>query len=183
MIQPLITELILTDRFLRLTTTLCAGLAKKIPTIIQEYVADAEYIPIDVPGLTVEKAELFAKEKQAEKIRYGGALEDAVTASQKQCAAVKKMKEFFEERIFGKYIKNYCEKINVYCQDEPCFKILKKSNNKHLRKGDLFCLDKQHKNHLEVFDRLGKGRCVLNLDGPLNIKKTNTMLAQNRTLF
>lgn len=44
--------------------------------------------------------------------------------------------------------------------------------NQHIRKRDKFCVDKQHMNHIEVFDSSEKARAVLNLDGSLNTAKT-----------
>ena len=50
----------------------------------------------------------------------------------------------------------------------------------YIRSGDQFYLDGSHKNHLEVFDRSGNFRYVLNLDGSVNVKKTAS--AQGRKL-
>jgi len=54
--------------------------------------------------------------------------------------------------------------------------------NQHIRKGDQFYIDKQHMNHIEVFDSSGKARAVLNLDGSLNTAKTTAALQQGRTI-
>jgi len=48
----------------------------------------------------------------------------------------------------------------------------KEDINKDIRKGDLFYIDDQHMNHIEVFDRRGKTRGVLNLDGTYNEAKS-----------
>ena len=50
----------------------------------------------------------------------------------------------------------------------------------YLKKSDQFYLDGQHKNHLEVFDRRGNFKFVLNLDGTLNEAKTKA--AEGRRL-
>jgi len=49
-----------------------------------------------------------------------------------------------------------------------------------LKKGDRFYLDAMHKNHIEVFNRNGKIKTVLNLDGTENISKLKA--AEGRTV-
>ena len=41
-----------------------------------------------------------------------------------------------------------------------------------LKKGDQIYLDGKHKNHFEVYDKNGKAKAVLNVDGSINEKKT-----------
>ena len=43
---------------------------------------------------------------------------------------------------------------------------------KTIKAGDQLYLDAMHKDHLEVFDRNGNFRAVLNLDGTINRVKT-----------
>lgn len=49
-----------------------------------------------------------------------------------------------------------------------------------LKKGDYFYLDPSEKNHIEVFDRNGKFKTVLNLDGTNNAGKST--LAKRRDI-
>ena len=42
----------------------------------------------------------------------------------------------------------------------------------NIKKGDLYYLDGQHKNHIEVFDKTGRAKAVLNLNGSYNEQKT-----------
>lgn len=43
-------------------------------------------------------------------------------------------------------------------------------------------LDNLHKDHLEVFDKFDNVKFVLNLDGSINVDKTNKVLAEGRKL-
>ncbi|CCW30106.1 hypothetical protein ABLA30_03325 [Xenorhabdus nematophila] len=54
--------------------------------------------------------------------------------------------------------------------------------DQHIKKGDQFYLDGSHKNHLEVFDKRGNFRVVLNLDGSINETKTKQAEAEGRKL-
>lgn len=58
----------------------------------------------------------------------------------------------------------------------------KKLESSYLNKGDKFYLDNLHKDHLEVFDKRGNAKNVLNLDGTLNYSKTESALAEKRKL-
>lgn len=49
-----------------------------------------------------------------------------------------------------------------------------------IKKGDQFYLDGQHKDHLELFDKRGNFKAVLNLDGTINQAKTE--VAKGRKL-
>lgn len=55
-----------------------------------------------------------------------------------------------------------------------------KTNNPNLKKGDYYHLDSKHGNHIEVYDRTGKSKAVLDLDGNLN--KTKTKIAEGRII-
>lgn len=46
----------------------------------------------------------------------------------------------------------------------------------YIKKGDQFYLDAQHKDHLEVFDKRGNFKAVLNLDGSINKYKTDVVI-------
>ncbi|EOH96609.1 hypothetical protein UAY_02977 [Enterococcus moraviensis ATCC BAA-383] len=54
--------------------------------------------------------------------------------------------------------------------------------SENLRKNDQFYLDGQHKDHLEVFDKQGNFRFVLNLDGSINGAKTAKAAKQGRRI-
>ncbi|MBR8661825.1 hypothetical protein KDN35_19610 [Brevibacillus sp. NL20B1] len=58
----------------------------------------------------------------------------------------------------------------------------KKVQNPYLKKGDGFYLDSLHYDHIEVVDSRGKVKAVLNLDGTLNVSKTEQALKQGRTV-
>ncbi|MCA6221229.1 hypothetical protein KZ793_11915 [Photorhabdus sp. UCH-936] len=51
-----------------------------------------------------------------------------------------------------------------------------------ITKGDKYYLDGSHMNHLEVFDRNGKFKVVVNLDGSFNEAKTKSAKAEGRRL-
>lgn len=84
---------------------------------------------------------------------------------------VANMKGFFTLTAFGKKIKNYVEKTNKIVQGQSVYKVIRNCGNNLLRKGDQLYLDNLHKNHLEVFDRNGQFKNVLNLNGTQNATK------------
>lgn len=53
---------------------------------------------------------------------------------------------------------------------------------KHLNKGDHLYLDSQHKDHLEVFNKRGNIKNVLNLDGTKNWEKTERAIEEGRSI-
>jgi len=59
---------------------------------------------------------------------------------------------------------------------------VEKNTVKHLKKGDHIYLEVLHKNHLEVASKQGKINYVLNLDGTMNRKKTNTAIREGRKI-
>lgn len=52
----------------------------------------------------------------------------------------------------------------------------------YLNKGSKLYLDNLHKDHLEVFDKRANAKVVLNLDGTLNVSKTEQSLKEARKL-
>lgn len=58
----------------------------------------------------------------------------------------------------------------------------RKSKQDAVSTGDQIDPDAAHKNHLEAFDRNGKFKWVLNLDGTTNDVKTNAAAATGRRL-
>ena len=81
---------------------------------------------------------------------------------------VSNMDEFFETN-FGSEIKNKVSKTNKRVDGQTVYKVDKKTGN--LKKNDQVYLDGLHKDHLEVFDKNGTLRTILNLDGTVNLDK------------
>lgn len=72
---------------------------------------------------------------------------------------------------FGKQLAQISEKTTLPTQQGQSVFLVKR-NQGLLKTGDRFYLDGQHKNHLEVFDKNGNFKFVLNMDGSLNQMKT-----------
>lgn len=85
--------------------------------------------------------------------------------------SVSNMNEFFDME-FGKTISNSLSKSKVRYDGQSIYKIEKKIDNQYLKKGYGVYLDGLHKDHLEVIDKRGNVKYVLNLDGTLNLDKT-----------
>lgn len=85
--------------------------------------------------------------------------------------SVDNMNEFFKDG-FGKSIKNNLSKTNLKYDGQTIYKVTSKTGNEYLKKGYGVYLDALHKDHLEVIDKLGNVKYVLNLDGTLNADKT-----------
>ncbi len=85
--------------------------------------------------------------------------------------AVKNMDEFFESE-FGSELKGNVEKTSKRVDGQQVYKLKKNMKSYKLNKSDQVYLDGLHKDHLEVFDKQGNPLRVLNLDGTINIKKT-----------
>ena len=85
--------------------------------------------------------------------------------------SVSNIGEFFKDG-FGKSIKNKLSKSSLKYDGQSIYKVISKTNNRYLKKGYGVYLDGLHKDHLEIIDKLGKVKYVLNLDGTLNADKT-----------
>ena len=85
--------------------------------------------------------------------------------------SVYNMSEFFADG-FGKSIKNNLSKTSLKYNGQAIYKVTAKTENDYLKKGYGVYLDALHKDHLEVIDKVGKVKYVLNLDGTLNVDKT-----------
>nr|WP_255519988.1 VENN motif pre-toxin domain-containing protein [Serratia sp. PAMC26656] len=85
--------------------------------------------------------------------------------------SVGNMSEFLKQPGFGSQIKNTTQKSSQQYQGQSVYKATG-DIGEYIKKGDQFYLDGQHKNHLEVFDKRGSFRAVLNLDGSINQAKT-----------
>jgi len=90
--------------------------------------------------------------------------------------SVSNMREFFQT-AFGAAIKNSSSKLGRQYQGQSLYRVSKKTGS--LKKGDHYYLDGLHKNHLEVFDKNGNFKFVLNLDGSKNPSKTASALGRN----
>ncbi len=93
----------------------------------------------------------------------------------------KNMSQFFELK-FGKAIKNVSQKTSKIVKGATVYKITGKTENEFLKKGDQYYLDTLHYDHIEVFDSRNNVKAVLNLDGKLNLKKTETALKEGRKI-
>lgn len=93
--------------------------------------------------------------------------------------SIANMAEFFSDG-FGKSIKNNVTKTKNQFQGQSIYKVTKKTDNSYLKKGDGLYLYNLHKDHLEIIDSKGKVKAVLNLDGSLNVTKTEKVLKEGR---
>lgn len=123
-------------------------------------------------GLDSQKAEILAGAAMA-------AVTGGIGKYQPNKGAVGNMKEFLTQPGFGTQIKSSTQKTSQIYQGQSVYKATGEIGD-HIKKGDQFYLDGQHKNHLEVFDSKGKFKAVLNLDGSINQAKTEA--AKGRTL-
>lgn len=105
-------------------------------------------------------------------INIGLTIKDLSQYAGKSSKPVENMKTFFQGS-FGSILKKSSSGTSQIYKKQRVFEISNKMKEyKYLRKGDKFYLDSLHKNHIEVFDKNGKARLVLNLDGTINIEKT-----------
>ncbi|WP_082001717.1 hemagglutinin repeat-containing protein [Rahnella aquatilis] len=86
--------------------------------------------------------------------------------------AVSNMGELLKQPGFGSTVKDNTQKTNQQYQGQSVYKATDDIGD-YIKKGDQFYLDGQHKNHLEIFDKRGNFRSVLNLDGTINQTKTD----------
>ncbi|MGT3221010.1 VENN motif pre-toxin domain-containing protein, partial [Yersinia enterocolitica] len=85
--------------------------------------------------------------------------------------AVGNMGEFLKKSGFGNDIKDVTRKTSKQYQGQNIYQAQNKTGDT-IKKGDQLYLDAKHKDHLEVFDKSGNFKAVLNLDGSVNIDKT-----------
>lgn len=84
---------------------------------------------------------------------------------------VPNMDAFFKTD-FGKEISPFLTKTKIKYDGQSIYKVSTKPGHPYLKKGYGIYLDALHKDHLEVIDKQGKVRIVLNLDGSVNKVKT-----------
>lgn len=85
--------------------------------------------------------------------------------------AVGNMSEFLKKPGFGNDIKDVTRKTSKQYQGQSIYQDQNKTGDT-IKKGDQLYLDAKHKYHLEVFDKNGNFKTVLNLDGSVNFDKT-----------
>ncbi|RSJ54511.1 hypothetical protein D8808_06580 [Streptococcus gordonii] len=90
---------------------------------------------------------------------------------------VNNMQEFFETD-FGEQLKSSVRKTKRQYDGQTIYEVVDKSIP-GLKKGDQLYLDGSHKDHIEVFDKRGKFKKVINLDGSVNDVKTKNALGRN----
>ena len=93
---------------------------------------------------------------------------------------VNNMQEFFETD-FGEQLKKSVRKTKRHYDGQAIYEVVDKGIP-GLKKGDQIYLDGMHKDHLEVFTRNGKISQVINLDGSINVRKTEEAIRQGRKL-
>ncbi|WP_413530082.1 VENN motif pre-toxin domain-containing protein [Rahnella inusitata] len=93
--------------------------------------------------------------------------------------AVGNMGELLNQAGFGSDIKGNTQKSSQQYQGQSIYKATGDIGD-NIKKGDQFYLDGQHKDHLELFDKRGNFKAVLNLDGTINQAKTE--VAKGRKL-
>ncbi|MEK9498353.1 hypothetical protein V2H77_18155 [Photorhabdus sp. P32] len=137
-----------------------------------------------------KKGALIAKEA-VESAGVGGAIGGKASVAsivgknkqpyQPNQGAVGNMGEFFRQPGFGSQIKNSSSKTSQIYQGQSVYQA-KDVVGDHIAKGDKYYLDGMHKNHIEIFDKNGKFKSVLNLDGSYNEVKTQKAMAEGRRL-
>jgi len=99
----------------------------------------------------------------------------------KEPAKVANMKEFFQTE-FGGSLAGVSQKTSKIYKGQAVYTVSKKAENPYLKKGDQFYLDSLHYDHIEVFDKQGKVKAVINLNGTLNEAKTAAAIKSGREL-
>ncbi|MBS9437484.1 hemolysin BL-binding protein [Photorhabdus noenieputensis] len=91
--------------------------------------------------------------------------------------AVGNMGEFFRQSGFGSQTKSNSQKTSKMYDGQSIYQASSDIGT-HIKKGDQFYLDGDHKNHLEVFDKRGNFKVVINLDGSINQAKTDKAMGR-----
>lgn len=94
------------------------------------------------------------------------------------------MKQFFNESEFGRLLKKHSVKAEGRYDGQSIYKITQKIQRRDyiIDKDDYFYLDGLHKDHLEFFSKSRKSKMVLDLNGALNIKKTELIKNGSRNI-
>ena len=154
-----------------------SGINKVLDTPIgfSRQVAMAGGPAMDIGGATLREAGQYAKKGwdnmvQAFAKNGNEVVEGAGKGSSKSSKTVGNMSEFLDSD-FGQEIGNSLQKTSKRYDGQSVYKVTE--NIGDLKKGDQLYLDGLHKDHLEVFDKRGKLKNVLNLDGTSNLDKLN----------
>jgi filamentous hemagglutinin len=87
------------------------------------------------------------------------------------CCSVGNMKEFLKSDGFGSDVSSGTQKTSKIYDGQSVYKATS-SVGDYIKKNDQLYLDGLHKDHIELFDKNGNFKAVLNLDGTLNEAKT-----------
>jgi filamentous hemagglutinin len=102
---------------------------------------------------------------------YSEGASTGVTGYTPNAGSVGNMKEFLQQPGFGNQIQSDTRKTSQQYQGQSIYQATGDIGSV-IKRGDQIYLDGQHKNHLEVFDKKGGLKYVLNLDGSINDAKT-----------
>ncbi|UOO83192.1 S-layer family protein [Uruburuella testudinis] len=93
---------------------------------------------------------------------------------------VPNMSTYMKHNPFGKQLSQISEKTKFQYQGQSVYTVQKSQGL--LKTGDRFYLDGQHKNHLEIFDKNGNFRFVLDMNGSVNQTKTKAAIGRKLNL-
>ncbi|MCC8351000.1 ribonuclease YeeF family protein [Bacillus sp. AF23] len=150
---------------------------ESIPNPFAKELLLASDVPINVLNLQKSGQDTIQQIKKSFDVDHGSKENANSSKLTSEAKSVSNMKEFFNDG-FGKTIKNNVKKTKNQFQGQSIYEVNKKLDNPYLKKGDRFYLDNLHKDHLEVFDKRGNLRVVLNLDGTLNEVKTKNAIGR-----
>ena len=92
------------------------------------------------------------------------------------------MKEVFEKTPFGKKLKSVVQSTGKFSlKNELIYKVTADFGHSDIKKGDYIHFDKLHKCELEVYDKTGKSKSVVWLDGIVNQQK-KSKIGKTRTI-
>ena len=157
-----------------------AGIALSVPSGLTSLIAVPAGVVLDVHGGVVAGSGI----KDLTEIWREGNNSDNLSPQFYKSSnnnSVGNMNEFFGTD-FGSSLSSSVGKTSKQFQGQSIYEVTKKPNNNILKKGDKLYLDNLHKNHLEVFDKKGNVKAVLNLDGTVNTSKTKTAIEQGRSI-
>jgi filamentous hemagglutinin len=110
-------------------------------------------------------------------VKAGEKVEDAAKVG--KYAPVGNMGNFLKSEGFGNELSGVVQKTSKIYDGQSVYEAQEKLGE-YIKKNDQIYLDPMHKDHIEVFDKNGNFRWVLNLDGTPNPAKTDA--AQGRRL-
>lgn len=96
----------------------------------------------------------------------------------------KSMSDFLKTP-FGKTLQPFIDKLKYKKGSDYGnikYVVSKDFKQSNLKRGDIIYMDKLHGDHIEVFNKHGKVKFVLNIDGSQNFKKTNIAIKENRKI-